>query len=126
MVLLAMRSIVQRRRSRASSPRGIAKAAKLERFPAKWTPVRVKKTRQNKKLEPRSDSIGTEKALASRPGRGAAFFTLLRRAGTHNAIRAHGPRFPDRSVCGFRPGHDPADVFRLWHFRRWRQFCAVV
>jgi uncharacterized protein YecT (DUF1311 family) len=27
-------------------------------------PVRVKKTRQNKKLEPRSDSIGTEKALA--------------------------------------------------------------
>jgi retron-type reverse transcriptase len=35
----------------------------LKRFPAKWTPVRVKKTRQNKKLEPRSDSIGTEKAL---------------------------------------------------------------
>src|SRR5258708_37583404 len=31
MVLLAMRSIVRRRRSRASSPRGIAKAAKLER-----------------------------------------------------------------------------------------------
>jgi hypothetical protein len=25
-------------------------------------PVRVKKTRQNKKIEPRSDSIGTEKA----------------------------------------------------------------
>jgi hypothetical protein len=35
----------------------------LERFPAKWTPVRVKKTRQIKNLEPRSDSIGTEKAL---------------------------------------------------------------
>ena len=35
----------------------------LERFPAKWTSVRVKKTRQNKKLEPCSDSIGTEKAL---------------------------------------------------------------
>src|SRR6266702_1552784 len=35
----------------------------LERFPAKWIPVRVKKTRQNKKIEPRSDSIGTEKAL---------------------------------------------------------------
>jgi hypothetical protein len=29
-----------------------------------WVPVRVKKTRQNKRLEPRSDSIGTEKALA--------------------------------------------------------------
>ncbi len=36
----------------------------LERFPAKWIPVRVEKTRQNKKIEPRSDSIGTEKALA--------------------------------------------------------------
>ena len=36
----------------------------LERFRAKWMPVRVKKTRQNKKIEPRSDSIGTEKALA--------------------------------------------------------------
>jgi len=30
-------------------------APQLERFQAKWTPVRVKKTRQNKKLEPRSD-----------------------------------------------------------------------
>src|SRR5437773_12250746 len=37
--------------------------ATLERFRAKWTPVRVKKTRQNKNLEPGSDSIGTEKAL---------------------------------------------------------------
>ena len=33
-----------------------------ERFQVKWAPVRVKKTRQNKRLEPRSDSIGTEKA----------------------------------------------------------------
>ncbi|HTE95488.1 MAG TPA: hypothetical protein VK678_18550, partial [Bradyrhizobium sp.] len=37
----------------------------LERFPAKWIPVRAKKTRQNKEIEPRSDSIGTEKALES-------------------------------------------------------------
>jgi methylated-DNA-[protein]-cysteine S-methyltransferase len=36
-----------------------------ERFPAKWRPVRVKKTRQIKNLESRSDSIGTEKALES-------------------------------------------------------------
>ena len=35
----------------------------LERFPAKWAPGRVKKTRQNKNREPRSDSIGTGKAL---------------------------------------------------------------
>ncbi|MEY9516131.1 hypothetical protein ABIF16_006862 [Bradyrhizobium elkanii] len=34
---------------------------RLERFRAKWIPVRVKKTRQNKNLERRSDSIGTEK-----------------------------------------------------------------
>jgi hypothetical protein len=31
---------------------------RLERFQAKWIPVRVKKTRQNKKTEPRSDTIG--------------------------------------------------------------------
>src|SRR4051812_5164920 len=37
----------------------------LERLRAKWIPVRVKKTRQNQNLEPRSDSIGTEKALGS-------------------------------------------------------------
>jgi hypothetical protein len=30
-----------------------------ERFRAKWLPVRVRKTRQNKKIKPRSDSIGT-------------------------------------------------------------------
>jgi murein L,D-transpeptidase YafK len=35
----------------------------IERFQAKWVPVRVKKTRQNKNREPRSDSIGTNKAL---------------------------------------------------------------
>src|ERR1700754_47813 len=40
----------------------------LERFQAKWTPVRVKKTRQIKNLEPRFDSIETEKALGSREG----------------------------------------------------------
>jgi hypothetical protein len=31
----------------------------LERFQAKWRPVRVKKTRQIKNLEPRFDSIET-------------------------------------------------------------------
>jgi hypothetical protein len=37
----------------------------LKRFQAKWIPLRVKKARQNEKIEPRSDSIGTEKALAA-------------------------------------------------------------
>jgi hypothetical protein len=39
-----------------------------ERFQAKWRPVRVKKTRQIKNLEPRFDSIETEKALARTTG----------------------------------------------------------
>ena len=47
----------------ASPPLGLgAAAAALGRFPAKWKPVRVKKTRQLKNPEPRSDSIGTEEA----------------------------------------------------------------
>jgi hypothetical protein len=33
----------------------------LERFQAKWRPVRVKRTRQNKNPEPRFDSIETER-----------------------------------------------------------------
>jgi hypothetical protein len=37
---------------------------RLERFQAKWKPVRVKKTRQIKNLEPRFDSIEADKALA--------------------------------------------------------------
>jgi hypothetical protein len=43
-----------------------------KRFRAKWVPVRVKKTRQNKKLEPGSDPIRTEQApdvtIAEPPG----------------------------------------------------------
>src|ERR1700733_7356044 len=52
----------------------------LERFRAKacpgldpgWIPVRVKKTHQNKRLEPGSDSIRTDKALAPHDRSGAA------------------------------------------------------
>jgi hypothetical protein len=39
--------------------------AELKRFQAKWAPVRVKKTRQIKNLEPRFDSIETEEALVA-------------------------------------------------------------
>jgi hypothetical protein len=47
----------------------------LERFRAKacpgldpgWIPVRVKKTRQNNNLEPRSDFIGTKEAQGRNP-----------------------------------------------------------
>jgi TetR/AcrR family transcriptional regulator len=47
----------------------VPKAPSQEHFQAKWTPVRVKKMRQNKKLELSSDSIGTEKASARRTRR---------------------------------------------------------
>ncbi len=39
---------------------------RLERFRAKWTPVRVKQTCQDKKSDPGFDSIETEKAPANR------------------------------------------------------------
>jgi hypothetical protein len=41
----------------ASGRAGASAAGRLERFQAKWKPVRVKKTRQIKNLEPRFDSI---------------------------------------------------------------------
>ena len=44
--------------------RALLRFGMSERFQAKWRPVRVKKTRQIEKLEPRFDSIETEKALA--------------------------------------------------------------
>jgi hypothetical protein len=44
--------------------RALLRFGMSERFQAKWRPVRVKKTRQIENLEPRFDSIETEKALA--------------------------------------------------------------
>jgi hypothetical protein len=37
----------------------------IEHFQAKWTPGRVKKMRENKKLEPRFDSIKSGNALTA-------------------------------------------------------------
>jgi hypothetical protein len=37
-----------------------------KRFQAKWEPVRVKKTRQIKNLEPRFDAIETEKGSSKK------------------------------------------------------------
>src|SRR5260370_13898699 len=47
----------------------------LERFQAKWKPVRIKKTRQIRSLESRFESIETEKALGSR--RASKAITLM-------------------------------------------------
>jgi hypothetical protein len=54
---------VARTASRFTPDKPPRAACALERFQAKWIPVRVKKTRQIKNLEPRFDSIETEKAL---------------------------------------------------------------
>ncbi len=45
---------------------GAVTIALLERFRAKWTPVRVKKTRQKNKLEPNFDSIRNRSGSNSR------------------------------------------------------------
>ncbi|GEC57687.1 hypothetical protein BEL01nite_67300 [Bradyrhizobium elkanii] len=60
----------------------------LERFRAKWIPVRVKKTRQNKNLEPRSDSIGTGKALVAAADPADRTVVALDRNGAASAISA--------------------------------------
>jgi hypothetical protein len=61
--LLTKDLLAMPRQGIAATPRA-SRQPPLERFPAKWNPVRVKKTRHIKNREPRSDSIGTEKALA--------------------------------------------------------------
>jgi hypothetical protein len=57
-----------------SAQNPVSLAARPERFPAKWRPVRVKKTRQIKNLEPRSDSVGTEMALGAGENSGQTLF----------------------------------------------------
>jgi hypothetical protein len=48
-----------------------------ERFPAKWKPVRVKKTRQNTKIASRS-SIGCLAQVPTRAGMGSVAFRFRR------------------------------------------------
>ena len=63
-IRLNCRVLGRRAPLRTQHRKGYAGSAQLvlERFQAKWRPVRVKKTRQIKNLEPRFDSIETEKA----------------------------------------------------------------
>ena len=77
------------------------KNKKLEHFPAKRPPVCVAKMRPNKEIEPRSDSIGTEKALergsafSGAPGALALRHTMQDRRTTRADIFTRGPRlFP--------------------------------
>ena len=75
----------------ATPPRGEL----VERFQAKWTPVRVKKTRQIKNLEPRFDSIETEKALVLLvSGQGSRSRTSIQKtsnAKIHSQLARAGP-----------------------------------
>jgi hypothetical protein len=59
----------------------------IERFQAKWKPVRVRKTRQINNLEPRFDSIKTERALAKNFAKRAALALVLM-AGAFHAMPA--------------------------------------
>jgi len=78
----------------------VTMAAALERFQAKWKPVRVKKMRQIKNLEPRFDSIETEKALAAH--------AILQQPKPHQAFRrSHNSllvrtRHPAQHAAGLR------------------------
>src|ERR1700742_91916 len=78
--------IAHRRRKQAATN----KLNALERFRAKWTPVRVKKTRQNKNLEPGSDSIRTGNALNSKTGNN----NKAGRSGELTARLSAGPSVP--------------------------------
>jgi hypothetical protein len=92
-----------------SAQNPVSLTARLERFPAKWGPVRVKKTRQIKNLEPRSDSIRTEKA----PGSGE---NIVQPLFVHEyrcmAAPAEGRDTPiaslNRETKAARRGNDPA------------------
>src|SRR5207245_4613003 len=75
------------RRSASAPLLTIAGIGEPSRFRAKWIPVRVKKPRQNKKLKPRSDLIGTEMALVGRDRRSRLGMDL----GRHHALGA-GPQ----------------------------------
>jgi len=93
--------------------------AALERFQAKWRPVRVKKTRQIKNLEPRFDSIETERALGRQDPKHeltvstlACVFTLALvleqvRGNSRDPERCVAARFESLS-CGRRDRGDAA------------------
>jgi hypothetical protein len=94
-----------------------------ERFRAKWVPVRVKKTRQIKNLEPRFDSIETEKALVAPHHIDGALSAVTRgnRYGFRAAARHIGPiggRDSRRISMGPIPGNiigvGVMDIARRW------------
>src|ERR1700686_236559 len=65
-----------------------------------WMPVRVKKTRQNKRLEPGSDSFRTDKALAD-----GQSWSVDRRPDPPTTRQPCGLA-PDFLICSLRPA-DP-------------------
>jgi hypothetical protein len=95
----------------------------LEYFQAKWLPVRVKKMRQNKNRERRSDSIGTGKALVKVTA-GLAMILSLQQARAESDIKGEG-RIPI-AFAGFAftdSSNEAADqrqvhAYRLLRFKK--------
>src|ERR1700733_485699 len=71
---------------------------RLERFPSEVDTARVKKTRQNKRPEPGSDSIRTDKAL-----RGTTFLRLSNCLRPEIAVAAAGGNCKALSPSAIRP-----------------------
>jgi hypothetical protein len=107
------------RRSNRSSEGGqdawpIAIFPCLKRFRAKWTPARVKKTRQNKNPEPRFDSIETGKALVSRRQVSHREFDLT--------VRKLPPILDNRQVSGLRTLIKDFTSFQTRRINRQREY----
>ena len=116
--------------------RELAAAPPLERFRAKACPgldpgripVRVKKTRQNKNREPRSDSIGTEKALVTiflrlRP---TLWFGLRVADGLGQHLAQLGLRLRRLARCSLPLGHADYVGMRPGGFNRWMMSFAPL
>src|SRR4029077_20265806 len=85
-------------------------------FQAKWRPVRVKKTRQIKNLEPRFDSIETEKALEIFPAFASQIFLADLRDRARDLGLCGVRHFADRQA-GVRP-HQAEQAQRIFERRR--------
>ena len=86
----------------------------VERFRAKWLPVRVTKTHQVKNLEPRFDFIETGKALVSRRQVSHREFDL--------AVRKLPPILDNRQVSGLRTLIKDFTSFQTRRINRQREY----
>ena len=100
---------------RADKPRSLPAGARrrrgLGRAVAAFLPrCRAARRRRARRDGPPAHQSDISQGAVTCPGRGAAFFTLLRRAGTHGATI--GPGLPAHRSA-LHPGHEMAHVFSL-------------